>query len=410
MRILYLTQWFDPEPNVIKGPAFVRALEDAGHEVTVVTGFPNFPTGRIYPGYRLRLLQRERIDGVAVIRLPLYPSHDHSSLRRSLNFLSFFVSALLYVLLRRSRYDLVYVYHPPITVGLAAALALTIRRQPMILDVQDLWPDTLAATGMRGAERLVPAIGWLCALVYRRAARIVVASEGIHRALINRGVPAAKLFTLRNWANDEPATRPMDARSQGAPFTLIYGGNLGLAQGLPTVADAAVLLERTREPIEFIVYGDGVAAEAFRERTGDLPNLTLRPQVARDRIVPIFQQADALLLTLRDDPLFAITLPSKLQFYLAMGRPIVAAIAGEGAELLRASGAAIVARPDDPEALAAAIRAMAALSASDRETMGRAGRAYYEAHFSFRRGIAETLAQIASITPARALDHAVAPA
>src|SRR4051812_24240772 len=109
MRIVYLTQWFDPEPNIVKGLAFVRALEAPGHEVTVVTGFPNYPEGRIYPGYRLQPIQHETIDGVRVVRLPLYPSHDRSSVRRSLNFLSFFVSAFVYLLLRRSKFDLAYV-------------------------------------------------------------------------------------------------------------------------------------------------------------------------------------------------------------------------------------------------------------------------------------------------------------
>jgi len=142
MRIAYVTQWFEPEPNIVKGVAFVRALEQAGHQVTVVTGFPNYPTGRIYAGYRLRPIQHETVGGVRVVRLALYPSHDRSSVRRSLNFLSFFVSALLYLRFRRARFDLAYVYHPPITVGLAAALAGI----PFVLDVQDLWPDTIAAT------------------------------------------------------------------------------------------------------------------------------------------------------------------------------------------------------------------------------------------------------------------------
>src|SRR5882757_3666973 len=120
MRIMYLTQWFEPEPNIVKGIAFVRALEAAGHEVTVVTGFPNYPTGRVYPGYRIRPFMRETVEGAQLVRLPLYPSHDGSSWRRALNFLSFFATALLYCLTRRTRYALAYVYHPPITVGLAA--------------------------------------------------------------------------------------------------------------------------------------------------------------------------------------------------------------------------------------------------------------------------------------------------
>ena len=397
MRILYLTQWFDPEPNVVKGPAFVRALEAAGHEVTVVTGFPNYPAGRIYPGYRLRLIQRERIAGVDVVRLPLYPSHDASSLRRSLNYFSFFVSALIYVLLRGGRYDLVYAYHPPITVGLAAALPLMLRRRSLILDVQDLWPDTLPATGMPAAALLAWPLGAICRFVYRRASRILVQSEGIRNALIARDVPEDKLVTVRNWATSTPHIPPPPPKLSADRFTLVYGGNLGPAQGLGVVADAAGLLAVRSAPIEIALYGEGLCAEGLRQRSRDLPNLTVRPRVGLDEIAAIFRGADALLLTLRDDPLFAITLPSKLQFYLAMGRPIVAAVGGEAADLLRASGAAIVSPPGDAVALAAAVRSMAALGAELRDEMGRAGRAFYAAHFSFERGVTATLHEIAAL-------------
>src|ERR1700761_8313366 len=183
MRILYLTQWFEPEPHNIKGLKFVRALKAAGHEVTVVTGFPNYPSGRVYPGYRVKLIQRERIEGVDVVRLALYPNHDTSSLRRSLNYLSFFLSALAYLLVRRQPFDRCYVYHPPITVGLAAAVAGLVRPLPFIIDIQDLWPDTLAATGMAGGRRLTRPVGWLCKFVYARAQAIVAQSEGIRTTL-----------------------------------------------------------------------------------------------------------------------------------------------------------------------------------------------------------------------------------
>jgi len=392
MRILYLTQWFDPEPNILKGLAFVRALEAAGHEVTVVTGFPNYPTGRLYPGYRMGWMRRERIEGVEVVRLPLYPSHDASSLRRSLNFLSFFASALIYGLLRRRSYDLAYVYHPPITVGLAAAVAGWARGLPFVLDVQDLWPDTIAATGMAGAERLVGILGVLCGFVYRRAAAVVAQSESMRRALIARGVPAAKLSTIRNWA-DLPV--PSDRAPVGAPrntrFTLVYGGNLGRAQGLDTVIDAAALLAARRADIEIVLHGDGVDAEALRARAAGIGVIRFAPRVSQPAIVEIFRRADALLMSLADDPLFRITIPSKTQFYLAMGKPIVAAVAGEAAEILRSAGAGVVAPPGDAQALADAIETLADTSREHREAMGRAGQAYYREHLAFERGIDRTL-------------------
>lgn len=400
MRILYLTQWFEPEPNIIKGIRFVRALEAAGHQVTVVTGFPNYPTGRLYPGYRLRWVQHETIDGVRVIRLPLYPSHDASSLRRSLNFVSFFVSALIYCLLRAGRYDLAYIYHPPITVGLAPALAGLVRRLPFVLDVQDLWPDTLAATGMSGAPRLVGPIGALCQFVYRRARRILAQSEGMKRVLVARGVPAGKVTVVLNWAESEFAATALPPHNPDK-IRFVYGGNLGFAQGLVTVIDAAAIARAERADIDLLFYGDGVEAASLRTRD-EARAVQFLGRVAAGEILPIFAAADVLLLHLRDDPLFTITIPSKTQFYLAMGRPIVAGVAGEAANILRRSGAAIVVAPGDAEAFARAMIEMAALSAEQRDAMGAAGRRYYIENLSFDRAMGRTLALIEG-TNARAM-------
>ena len=393
MRILYLTQWFEPEPHVIKGLKFVRALQAAGHHVTVVTGFPNYPSGRLYPGYRLRPIQRERIEGVDVVRLPLYPSHDQSSLRRSLNYLSFFVSVLAWLLVRRERFDRAYVYHPPITVGLAAALAGLIRRLPFILDVQDLWPDTLAAVGMAGGRRLTRPIGWLCAFVYRRAEAIVAQSEGIRSILAGRGVPAEKLVTIHNWADFEAPGAGEPAPLAPDRFVVVYGGNLGLAQGLGAVLEAAARLKTLRPEVLIRLYGDGVEAATLREQAQalDLRNLEIHPPIGKDAINAVFARADALLVHLADHPLWSITVPSKIQAYLATGRPIAAGIAGEAARLLLESGAALVAPPGDPAALAKAIAALADTPADVRRRMGLKGRSYYMRNLAFQRGVHRTL-------------------
>ena len=393
MRILYLTQWFEPETHVIKGLRFVRALQAAGHEVTVVTGFPNYPSGRLYPGYRLKLIQRERIEGVDVVRLPLYPNHDSSSVRRSLNYLSFFFSALTYLLVRRERFDRAYVYHPPITVGLAAAVAGLFRRLPFILDVQDLWPDTLAATGMEGGRRLSGLVGVLCAFVYWRAAAIVAQSEGIRVALAARGVPAGKLTMIHNWAIAEPCQVGPSPPLVPHRFVVVYGGNLGRAQGLRTVLEAAARLKDSRPDILIRLYGDGVEAVSLRELALalDLRNLEIHAQVGKDEINEVFARADALLVHLTDHPLFTITVPSKIQAYLATGRPIAAGIAGEAARLLADSGAAMVAPPSDPGALAEAIAALADTPADTRRRMGLKGRNYYLRNMAFQTGLHRTL-------------------
>lgn len=397
MRIVYLTQWFEPEPNIVKGVGFVRALEAAGHEVTVVTGLPNYPTGRLYPGYRLRLVQHETIGGVRVVRLPLYPSHDSSSLRRSLNYLSFFLSLLAYCLFRARRFDAAYAYHPPITVGLAAALAGRLRRLPFVLDVQDLWPDTVAATGMSGAGRIARLLNGICNFVYRRAAAIIVQSNGMRGALIDRGVPAPKITTVYNWSDGEAAAVPDSSAHESEPFTIVYGGNLGRAQALETVVDAAAILQSRRKDVRILLHGDGVDADALRDRAAGLPNLQILPRVSREDITPIFARANALLLHLRDDPLFAITIPSKTQYYLSMDRPIVAGVAGEAADLLRRSGAALVVPPGDAEALAGAMDSLAASSPARLAAMGASGRRFYMENLSFDRALARTISVLEGI-------------
>jgi glycosyltransferase involved in cell wall biosynthesis len=389
MRIAYLTEWFEPEPNIIKGTSFVAALQAAGHEVTVITGFPNYPLGRIYPGYRLRLFCHEEVGGVRIVRLPLYPSHDGSAVRRSLTFLSFFLSALIYLVLRRSRFDLAYVYHPPITVGLAAALA----RLPFVLDVQDLWPDTVVATDLRGASRLTRPLAACCRFVYERALAICAQSDGIERALVERGVHDDKITVIRNWADAEFQDIPQASVKRRA-FTLVYGGNLGRAQQLGHLVDAAAILLAQRPNIRIELFGSGVDEIELREKAErkKLTNVRFHGRIPADEMLRAFADADALLMHLGPDPLFSITIPSKTQQYLALGRPIVAAVNGEAGQLLRASGAAIVVPPADPPALARAIAQMADISEARRAIMGQAGAQFYGEHFSFAHGIGRTLA------------------
>jgi glycosyltransferase involved in cell wall biosynthesis len=393
MRIVYLTQWFEPETHFFKGLKLARALQAAGHEVTVLTGLPNYPTGRLYPGYRLKPIQRERMEGVEVVRLPLYPSHDSSALRRSLNFLSFFLSAFAYLLMRRKRFDLAYVYHPPITVGLAAALAGLMRRLPFVLDVQDLWPDSLAATGMSGGPLLIWLVGRLCAFVQWRANAVIAQSEGIRQVLVSRGTPAERVVTIRNWADSESSLYGRQAPLVPGRFVVVYGGNLGRAQGLETVLEAAARLQRRRADILIRLYGDGVEAAALirQAQTLGLRNLEIHAPIGKAQINEVFARADALLVHLAAHPLFSITLPSKIQAYLASGRPIAAGLAGEAARLLTESEGALVVPPGDPAALAEALAALAGAPSEALLQMGLNGRSYYQRNLAFRRGVQQTL-------------------
>jgi lipopolysaccharide/colanic/teichoic acid biosynthesis glycosyltransferase len=400
-RVLLVTQWFDPEPT-FKGLMFAKALRERGYDVQVLTGFPNYPGGHVYDGYRIRVYQREVADGIPVLRVPLYPSHDGSGSRRVLNYLSYAVAASIAALVVR-RPDVAYVYHPPATVGLVAQVLKYLRGVPFVYDVQDLWPDTLGATGMVSGSRILGAVGRYMKAVYRAASHVVVLSPGFKRALLARGVPEARIEVIPNWTY-EPV-RPAGAAKQREPnseFVVVYAGNVGAAQDLDVVVDAAE--ELADERVRFDIVGGGLRLQALREKTerAGLKNVQFVARRPASDMDEIFDRADALLVHLRDDPLFAITIPSKTQAYLRAGRPILMGVRGDAADLIEQAGAGMVFPPEDAAGLAAAIRQLAATPVAQREAMGSRGRAFYEEQLSLDVGAArfdEVLAEAAAQRP-----------
>lgn len=393
MRVLYLTQWFEPEP-VMKGIEFAKALEGAGFDVDVMTGLPNYPHGRLYPGYRWRLFQAEQMQGIRVNRMALYPSHDRSALRRSLNYVSFFCSALAFCLARGGRYDVIYVYHPPITVGLAAAVSGVLTRTPFVLDVQDLWPDSVTASGMAGSQGpLTRLLNAACDFCYRRAAAIVAQSEGIGRRLIERGVSPSKLSTIYNWSpgEEEPAS-VIDLAPYGMEgrFNFVYAGNMGSAQALDVLVEAAGLACAIEPRIQLILIGSGTEADALAKAASGGHAVRLEPPLPRRELKHVLAAADVLTVHLADKPLYRITIPSKTQFYLARGKPVLAAVNGETGAMIRELGAGVAIPAGDPRALADAMVDLARASSATRAEMGARARAGYLQRFSLEAAIAAT--------------------
>ncbi len=404
MRILYVTQWFEPEP-AFKGLAFAAALADAGHEVQVVTGFPNYPAGRLYQGYKLRLRQREVIDGIAVDRLFLWPSHDRSAVGRSLNYLSFFVSVLLYALVHTRRYDLVYVYHPPITPALAISIAQIVRPVPFIVDIQDLWPDTVASSGMANGW-IVRVLNGLCRSVYRRAAHIICQSDGMLDRLASRGVPRSKLSRIYNWSNYAPAQETRDALSAEineafhGRANIVYGGNIGQAQALEALVEACARASVSAPTVRLHIFGEGIEKDRIKALAAQHPDhVRVYDALPRAHMDRVFERADVLTMHLKDDPLFDITIPSKLQHYLSVGKPILAGVSGEAAAILNQSGAAVVCRPMDVAALSEGMASLAAMSEAERRERGGRGLRFYEDRMSFDAALEETRAVLAPRPP-----------
>jgi colanic acid biosynthesis glycosyl transferase WcaI len=397
MRILFLTQWFEPEP-AFKGAGFAAALRARGHDVEVVTAFPNYPGGKLYPGYRIRPYHRETIEGTTVHRLAIWPSHNASSIGRIANYLSFFLTALVFGLLRGGRYDMVYVYHPPITPAAAAAIFCTTHRTPFVVEIQDLWPDSVSASSMADG-RITRVLGKVCDFVYRRATLIIPQSSMMLERLHERGVPRTKLRRIYNWATYRPTPEGATAqRPDGfeGRFNIVYGGNLGQAQVLTDAIDATARAAKDRPAIHLHLFGDGIERQALEAYAAQVApaHVTFHGPVGRDAMDRVFDEADLLLVQLKDDPLYTVTIPSKVQHYLACGRPIVAGLAGEAARLLTESGAAIVCPPQAVAAMATAILRIAAMTVTERAAMGHLGRDYYNTHLGFDRAIDETIAVV----------------
>ncbi|KYG64720.1 glycosyltransferase WbuB [Bdellovibrio bacteriovorus] len=395
MRILILTQWFDPEPT-FKGLLFAKGLKSQGHEVEVVTGFPNYPGGDIYENYRLKLYQKQIMDDICVHRVWLYPSHDGSALKRISNYVSFCISSFIFGTIRAKKFDVIYVYHPPATVGFSAALVGLIRRVPFVYDIQDLWPDSLRSTGMLKNERILKVINMLCNWIYKRADKIVVLSPGFKKALITRGVAQNKIEVIYNWCDE----KSLSSHSTGEEFSfltnkfnILFAGNMGKAQGLESVLEAAEKVSLKSSYIQFVFVGGGIDADRLKKLAQDrqLTNVIFVPRMPVTEVGRLMSNCDVLLVHLKKDPLFEITVPSKTQAYMSIGKPVLMAVPGDAAELIRLSGGGICVPSENPEALSAAVLDLSAKSKGELKSMGDSAKSYYEENLSFKNGITRFL-------------------
>jgi len=369
MRILLLSQWYPPEPQKILSD-LSETMQALGHEVTVLTGFPNYPSGNLYPGYRVRAWQRETIGGIQVVRVPLYPDHSTSSWKRSLNFLSFMASAALLGPFLVPQPDMVYVFCPPLTLACSGWLLSRRFRVPLACEIQDMWPETLAATGML------------------RNGRLLRLMDGLRDNLLGKGVPAEKIHCIPNWVDTEfyyprEYDRELAEKMRLTDrFNVMYAGTIGRAQGLDVVLKAARLLGDLPEA-QFVLVGDGTDLASLRQASQDakLTNVRFLGRHPESLMSRLFSTADVLLAPLRDKPLFRITIPHKIYTYMAVGKPLLVAADGDAAATVEAAGAGLICPPENPAALAAAVRRLHALPPNELATMGQNGRRAVCDHF-----------------------------
>lgn len=390
MRVLLVSQYFWPETFLING--VVARLVDEGCEVTVVTGKPNYPEGRVFDGYRVWGVQSETYQGTEVLRVPLWPRGQNSRIGLVLNYLSFAAIGSLVApwALRGKSYDAVLVYAPsPLTQAYVGLVLKWIKRAPMLLWVQDLWPESLTEAGGVRNARVLTLVTKAVRRIYRRTDRLLIQSEAF-RAPIEALVPQhPEIHYVPNSLPEDPEeTAPTPKAEELAAqlkegFSVVFAGNLGQAQGLEMVLDAAAQFQDLPDVTLYLV-GSGRMDEILRARIAELglKNVVLPGRFPASDMPLLLSAASVLLVSLRPAPIFSFTIPNKLQAYLAAGRPVIASLDGEGARILEEAGAGPSCPAGNAEALAAAIRQLHASPDAEIARMSEAGRSYFEAHFS----------------------------
>lgn len=387
MRVLVVTQYFWPESFRIND--LVLGLQERGHSVTVLTGEPNYPSGEFFPGYSAFAPREESYQGVHTIRVPLISRGKSKGLRLGLNYLSFAASASLLGSLRcRQPFDAILAFQPsPATVGLPALVLKWLKDAPLLFWVQDLWPESLAATGAVRSPWVLKQVDRCVRFLYGRCDRVLVQSEAFVPYIESQGAARERIRYLPNSA--EAFFRPVElepdapeGRELPPGFRILFAGNIGASQSFATILSAA---ERTRShaDLQWVILGDGREKEWVQQQITvcGLPNVHLLGSRPVESMPRYYAAADALLVTLKRDPIFSRTVPSKLQSYLACGRPVLAALDGEGARVVADAGCGLAGPAEDAETLATNAQRLAATSQIRRAEMGAAGRRYFDTHF-----------------------------
>lgn len=389
MRVLLLTQYYWPENFLIN--SLIPLLSARGVEIRVLTGKPNYPGGQVFKGYRASGVLREQHNGVTIHRLPIVARGQRSKVRLALNYISFILAGLLWGrhLVRDCDYDVVFVYAPsPLLQALPAIWLARSRRVPLVVWVQDLWPESLSATGHVRNQWLLAMVARFVRLIYRASDRILVQSRAFVAPVAALTDDPSKIHYYPNLyqasVSHQASHRAGElVKTLKTHFSVVFAGNLGTAQALDTIVEAARHL-LPHPDIRIVLVGSGSLDDWLLQQrdTHELTNLILAGRFEASDMPTIFEAAEALLVTLKPEPAFCLTVPSKVQAYLAAGRPILAALDGEGALIIQESGAGLCSVAGNAKALAENVRHLMAMTPLQRLQMGQNGQRYFDRHFA----------------------------
>lgn len=390
MNILIVTQYFWPETFIIND--LVLKMKEQHHNVTVFTGKPNYPDGIIYPGYSSSGVQKEiYADDIEIYRIPLRPRKNGGAKNLVLNYLSFVFSGLKHAFSfsKNKKFDAILVFCPsPITAGIPAILLKWLMKSHLTIWVQDLWPESLQATGFIRNRFVLACVRMMVKGIYFFSDTLLVQSRAFIQA-VSRLAPDKDVIYYPNSALDCLETIKL---ATGLPeslitlletnFCIVFAGNIGTAQAVETILEAALHLAEIPD-LKLVLVGSGTKSSWIEQKISEknLTNTILAGRFSTTDMPQIFSRASGLLVTLKKDEIFSYTIPSKIQTYLAAGKPIIASLDGEGARVINEAGAGLTSPAENAAKLANNIKNLYHMSSSERDEFGKSGRLYFLKHF-----------------------------
>ena len=386
MRILIVTQYFWPENFKINDIAL--ALKERGHEVLILTGKPNYPNGKFSKGYTFFNKRIDFWNGIKIYRSPIIPRGKGKGIQLFVNYTSFAIFSSIKLLFIKNKFDKIFVYEPsPITVGIPGIVAKYKFNAPLYFWAQDLWPESISAAGGIKNKSVIAVLDWLTRFIYKHSKKVLVQSKAFIPYILNQNVEKDKLVYYPNSTENyyhELSTDHELLKTLPKGIKLMFAGNIGEAQSFDTLLKAASILKKELIDVKWIILGDGRMKDYVNQKIKELnlgDNFFLLGVFPSTEMPKYFSCADALIVSLKKDPIFALTIPSKIQSYLACGKPIITSLDGEGSKIIEEANAGFTSASEDCEGLVSNIKKFLTLSNEEQKILGQNGRAYFNIEF-----------------------------